>query len=64
MITLVISNEDMDDIITIIKSLKYSNVLIDWVIQTVKQGIEIQEVTFLVMLLGTVYFTFFHNQKH
>ena len=54
----------MDDTIRIIKSLKSSNVLIDWVIQTVKQGIEIQEAAFLVMLLGTKNFTFFHNQKH
>ena len=37
-ITLVIMNEDMDDIIRIIKSLENSEVLIDGVSETCKQG--------------------------
>ena len=39
-IPLVISNEDIDDIIRIIKSLERSGVLIDGVIETVKHEIK------------------------
>ena len=47
-ITLVILNDDMDDIIRIIKSLKNSGVLIDGVSKTVKRKIKRQEGGFLV----------------
>ena len=52
-ITLVISNEDMGDIIKIIKSLENSGVLIDGVSETVKLEIKRQEGRFIGMLLGT-----------
>ena len=52
-ITLVISNEDMGDIIKIIKSLENSGVLIDGVSETVKLEIKRQEGWFIGMLLGT-----------
>ena len=52
--TLVISNEDMDESIWIIKSLKNSGVLIDGVIETVKHEIKNQEGGFLGMLLGAL----------
>ena len=42
-IVLVISNEDMDDIIRIIKALENSHVLVDGVSETVKHEIEKQE---------------------
>ena len=50
-ITLVISNEDMDDIIKIIKSLENSGVLIDVVNETVKDEIKKQEGGYFGMLL-------------
>ena len=51
---LVISNEDMDDIIRIIKSLENPGILIDGVSQTVKHEIKKQERRFLGMLLETL----------
>ena len=53
-ITLAISNEDMDDIIRIIKSPENSLVLIDRVSRTVKYEIQNQENGFLSMLSGTL----------
>ena len=50
--TLFISNEDMDDIIKIIKSLEDSGVLIDRVTETVKHEIKKQESRFLGALLA------------
>ena len=51
--TLVISNEDMDDIIRMIKLQENSGALIDGVSETVKHEIKKQEGGFLGMLLGT-----------
>ena len=53
-ITLVISNEDMDHIIRIKKSLKILDVLIDRVSKTVKYNVKKQEIGFLGMLLGNL----------
>ena len=53
-ITLVISKEDMDDIISIIKSLENLGVLIDRVWKTVKDETKEQESGFLGMLWGTL----------
>ena len=50
--TLSISNEDMNDIIKIIKSLEDSGVLIDGVTETVKHEIEKQEDEFRGALLA------------
>ena len=50
--TLFISNEDMNDIIKIIKSLEDSGVLIDGVTETVKHEIKRQEGGFLGDLLA------------
>ena len=50
--TLFISNEDMNDIIKIIKSLEDSGVLIDGVTETVKHEIKYQEGGFLGALLA------------
>ena len=50
--TLFISNEDMNGIIKIIKSLEDSGVLIDGVIETVKDEIKRQEGGFLGALLA------------
>ena len=49
---LFISNEDMNDIIKIIKSLEDSGVLIDGVTETVKHEIKKQEDRFLRVLLA------------
>ena len=49
--TLLISNEDVDDIIKIIKSIDDSGVLIDEVTETVNDGIKKQEGGFLGALL-------------
>ena len=53
-ITLVISNEYMDDAFRVVKSLKSSGEEIDGVCETVKQEIEKQEGEFLGMLLSTL----------
>ena len=50
--TLFISNEDMNDIIKIIKSIGYSGVLIDGVTETVKHEIKKQEGGLLGALLA------------
>ena len=52
-ITLVISNEDIDDIIKIIKSLENSGVLINGVTEIKKHKSKKQQGGFLGMLLGT-----------
>ena len=51
-ITLVILNEDMDDLIRTIKQTENLGILIDGVIETVKHKIERQEIGFLVMPSG------------
>ena len=53
-INLVISKEDMNKIIRIIKSLKYLDVIIDRVSETVKHQMKKQEGEFLGMWLGTL----------
>ena len=50
--TLFISNEDLNDIIKIIKSLEDSGILIDGVTETVKHEIKKQEGRFLGALLA------------
>ena len=51
-ITLVISNNEMDDFIKIIKSFEHSGVLIEGVTETVKKEIKKQVGGFFGMLLG------------
>ena len=50
--TLFISNEDMNDIIKLIKSLEVSNVLLDVITKTVKHEIKKQEGGFLPAFLA------------
>ena len=52
-LTLFFSNEDINDIIKIIKSLEDSDVLIDGITETVKHEIEKQEGGFLGALLAS-----------
>ena len=52
--TLIISNEEMNDIIKIIKSLEESGLLIKDVTETIKNEAEKQKGKFLSMSLGTV----------
>ena len=49
-----ISNEDMNDVIKIIKSLEDLGVLIDGVTETVKHEIKKQEAGFVVALLAAL----------
>ena len=51
--TLIISNEEMNDIIKIIQALKNSNILIKGVTKTIKNETKEQKGGFLSMLLGT-----------
>ena len=51
-ITLVILNEDMDDLIRTIKQTENLGILIDAVIETAKRKIERQEIGFFVMSSG------------
>ena len=53
-IILVISNEDMDDIIKTIKLIEDSSVLIEEASETVKHKIKKQEGRFFSMILGTL----------
>ena len=53
--TLIISNEEMNDIVKIVKSLEESiDLLIKGLIETIKNEAKEQKVGFLVMLLGTL----------
>ena len=52
--TLIISNEEMNDIIKIVQALEDSNILLKGVIETVKNQTKEQKGGFLSMLLGTL----------
>ena len=52
--TLIISNEEMNDIIKIIEALENSNILIKGVAKTIKNKTKEQKGGFLSMLLGTL----------
>ena len=52
--TLIISNEEMDDIMKIVQALEDSNILLKRVTKTIKNEIKEQKGGFLSMLLGTL----------
>ena len=52
--TLIISNDEMDDILKIVKSLKISGVLLKGVSETIQHEAKEQRGGFLSMLLGTL----------
>ena len=52
--TLIISNSEMNDIIKLVKSLKYSGLLLKGVTKTVQNEVKEQKGGFLSMLLGTL----------
>ena len=52
--TLIISNDEMDDILKIVKSLEDSNVLLKGVSETIQHEAKEQRGGFLSMLLGTL----------
>ena len=52
--TLIISNEEMDDIMKIVQALEYSKTLLKGVTKTIKNEIKEQKGRFLSMLLGTL----------
>ena len=52
--TLIISNDEMDDILKIVKSLEDSNVLLKGVTETIQHEAKEQRGGFLSMLLGTL----------
>ena len=52
--TLVISNDDMQDLLKIVKSLENSGLLLNGVTETVKNEVKEQKDGFLSMLLGTL----------
>ena len=53
-ITLIISNDDMQDLLKIVKSLEDSGILLDGITETVKNEVKEQKDGFLSMLLGTL----------
>ena len=59
--TLIISNEDMNNITKIIKSLKDSGLLIDWVTETVNLEIKKQDSGFLWALLAPLVASLFQQ---
>ena len=52
--TLIMSNDEMNDIIKIVKSLEDSDLLLKWVTETVQNEVQEQKGEFLSMLLGTL----------
>ena len=52
--TLIISNERMEDIMKIVKSLEDSNLLIEWVSKTIQFEAKEQKRRFVSMLLGAL----------
>ena len=52
--TLIISNEEMNDIMKIVQALKDSNILLKGVTKTIKNKTKEQKGEFLSMLLGTL----------
>ena len=52
--TLIISNDEMEDIIKIVKSLEYSGLLLKRISETVQNEAKKQKGRFLSMLLGTL----------
>ena len=52
--TLIISNEEMNDIMKIVQALEDSNILLKGVTETIKNKTKEQKVAFLSMLLGTL----------
>ena len=54
MTTLIISNDEIEDIIKIVKSLEDSGLLLEGVTETVQNEVKEQKEGFLIMLLGTL----------
>ena len=54
MATLIISNDEIEDIIIIVKSFEYSGLLLKEVTETVQNEVKEQKGGFLSMLLGTL----------
>ena len=52
--TLIISNEETNDIMKIVQGLEVSNILLKGVTKTIKNGTKEQKGGFLSMLLGTL----------
>ena len=52
--TLIISNDEMKDILKIVESLEYSGLLLEGVSETIKNEAKEQKGGFLSMLLGTL----------
>ena len=59
--TLIISNEEMNDIMKIVQALEDSNVLLKGVTKTIKNETKEQRAEFLSMLLGTLGASFLGN---
>ena len=53
-ISLIISNDDMQDLLKIVKSLEDSGILLDGITETVENEVKDQKGGFLSMLLGTL----------
>ena len=54
MTTLIISNDEIEDIVKIVKSLEFSSLLLKGVTETVQNDAKEQKGGFLSMLLGTL----------
>ena len=52
--TLIVSSDEIEGIIEIVKSLENSGLLLEWVIETVQNEVKEQKGRFLSMLLGTL----------
>ena len=61
MAILIISNEEVDDIMKIVKSLKESDLLVKSINEIIKNEAKEQKVRFLSMLLGTLVASLLEN---
>ena len=52
--TLIISNDDLNDLLEVIKSLQKNRILLDGITETIKDEVKEQKGGFLSMLLGTL----------
>ena len=52
--TLMIENEQMNDILKIVQTLEYSNILLKSITKTIENNLKEQKGAFLGMLLGTL----------
>ena len=62
--TLIISNDDMQNLLKIVRSLEDNGILLDGITETVKNEVKEQRSSFLSILLGTLGVSLLGDLKH